>query len=122
MKTIKLLFVAVLAFTSLSVFAQTKTDSFKVYGNCGMCQKRIEKAVKLEGVSAAAWDVDSKIMTITYDQSKVTLDDIQKKIAAVGHDTYKFRAEDKVYDKLPGCCLYDRKKTDKEEDHSKHKH
>ena len=54
MKTIKLLFVAVLAFTSLSVFAQTKTDSFKVYGNCGMCQKRIEKAVKLEGVSAAA--------------------------------------------------------------------
>lgn len=105
MKTIKLLFVAVLAFTSLSVFAQTKTDSFKVYGNCGMCQKRIEKAVKLEGVSAAAWDVDSKIMTITYDQSKVTLDDIQKKIAAVGHDTDKFRAEDKVYDKLPGCCL-----------------
>lgn len=34
----------------------------------------------------------------------------RKKIAAVGHDTEKFEADDKVYEKLPGCCLYERKK------------
>jgi mercuric ion binding protein len=120
MKIIKLLFVAVLAFTSMSVFAQTKTDSFKVYGNCGMCKNRIEKALKLDGVTSAAWDVDTKIIAVTYDSAKITNDDIQKKIAAVGHDTDKYSADDKVYKKLPGCCLYDRKKANKESDHSGH--
>ena len=122
MKTIKMLFVAVLAFTSMSVFAQTKTDSFKVYGNCGMCKNRIEKAAKLDGVTAAVWDVDSKTMTVTYDSTKVVNGDIQKKIAAVGHDTENYTAEDNVYKKLPGCCLYDRKKENKHSDHSGHKH
>lgn len=122
MKTPKLFFVAVLSFMSLSVFAQTKTDSFKVYGNCGMCKNRIEKAAKLEGVSSAIWNVDSKIMTVTYDSTKVTNDGIQQKIAAVGHDTDKQTAKEEVYKKLPGCCLYDRKKTDKANDHSGHQH
>jgi len=74
-----------------------------------MCKKRIETAAKLDGVSTAVWDVDSKMMTVTYDESKTSKDNIQKKISAIGHDTEKFRADDKVYDKLPGCCLYDRK-------------
>jgi hypothetical protein len=26
------------------------TTKFKVYGNCGMCEKRIEKAAKIKGV------------------------------------------------------------------------
>jgi hypothetical protein len=26
----------------------------------------------------------------------------------VGHDTEKYRADDKAYAKLPGCCKYDR--------------
>lgn len=28
------------------VFAGNKTEKFKVYGNCGMCESRIEKAAK----------------------------------------------------------------------------
>ncbi|MBP7555534.1 MAG: cation transporter [Chitinophagaceae bacterium] len=95
---------------SVSVSAQEKTDSFKVYGNCGMCKKRIEKTAKVDGVSAASWDVQTKMLTITYDAAKVSNDSIQKKVAAVGHDTEKFEADDKVYEKLPGCCLYERKK------------
>lgn len=122
MKTIKSLFITALMFTSMAVFAQTKTDSFKVYGNCGMCKNRIQKAVKLEGVSAAVWDVDTKAITVTYDTTTISGDDIQKKIASVGHDTDKYRADDKVYEKLPGCCLYDRKKTDKKNDHTGHQH
>lgn len=45
-----------------SVFGQkTKTEEFKVYGNCGMCKNRIEKAVKaLEGISAADWNKEIK--------------------------------------------------------------
>jgi copper chaperone CopZ len=90
--------------------ASTKTETIKVWGNCEGCQKRIEKAAKIDGVSKASWDKDSKLLTLVYDPSKVKSDDIQKKIAAVGHDTEKFKADDKAYTKLPGCCQYERKK------------
>lgn len=99
--------------------AQDKTETFKVYGECGMCEKRIEKAAKIDGVNKADWDVDSKVMTISYDPAKTDGKKVQKAIAAVGHDTDKETAKGDVYKKLPGCCLYERKKTD---DHSSHNH
>lgn len=122
MKQIRLLLMSAFTLFSLATFAQSKTDTFKVYGNCNMCKNRIEKAAKLEGVTSAVWNVDTKIMTVTYDNAKVTNEDIQKKIAAAGHDTEKQTAKDDVYKKLPGCCLYDRKNADKEKDHSGHHH
>lgn len=122
MKSIRFGLVLILTFMSAIVFAQSKTETFKVSGNCGMCKKRIEKAVAVSGVDSAAWNVKTKIMTVTFDASKISNDDIQKKIAAVGHDTEKFVAENAVYEKLPGCCLYERgnpkKETNKE--HSNH--
>jgi copper chaperone CopZ len=112
---------AVFALVTTTLFAQEKTDSFKVYGNCGMCKKRIEKAVKLEGVTAAVWDVDTKTMTVTYDAARISNDELQKKIAAVGHDTEKYVAENTMYSKLPGCCLYERRPSEKKEGHD-HQH
>ncbi len=112
---------AALTILSTPLFSQVKTDTIKVYGNCGMCKKRIEKAAKTEAVSSAAWSPDTKSMTITYDATKITLEEIQKKIAAVGHDTEMFKADDKVYEKLPGCCLYERKST-ATKNHDNHKH
>jgi mercuric ion binding protein len=110
MKKLGFLIMAVTAvFTHQAAFAQTtKTETFKVFGNCGMCKKRVEKAAVVEGVTKSDWNVDTKIMTVTYDPSKITNAAIQKKIAAVGHDTEKEKATDSVYDKLPGCCHYDR--------------
>lgn len=84
-----------------------KTATFRVAGNCTMCEARIEKAAKaLEGVSAADWNVESKMLTVKFDEKKTSLNDIHKKIAAVGHDTDKVKAQDKAYEQLPGCCLY----------------
>ena len=84
----------------------TKTETIKVSGNCESCQARIEKAAKVDGVSKASWDKTTKLLTLVYDPSKVKSDDIQKKIAAVGHDTEKYKADDKAYAKLPSCCQY----------------
>src|SRR3972149_456252 len=56
-----------------------KTITFKVFGNCDMCKSRIEKSLK-----------------------------INECISAVGHDTEKQKAPDKVYNKLHKCCKYDR--------------
>lgn len=88
---------------------EIKADSFKVYGNCNMCKKRIEKAAAIEGVTKADWNVQSKIMTVSYDTSRTSSAAIQQKIAAAGHDTEKQKAPDEVYSKLPGCCQYNRK-------------
>lgn len=82
-----------------------------------MCKNRIEKATKLEGVASAVWNVDTKEMVVAYDSTKIGNDEIQQKISSAGHDTDKYSADDKVYKKLPGCCLHDRKKTDKQNDH-----
>jgi hypothetical protein len=79
---------------------------FKALGNCGMCQKRIEKSLTIKEVSSAWWDKKSKLLTVKYDASAITLDSLQQRVAAIGHDTEKFKAPDTVYESLPGCCLY----------------
>jgi periplasmic mercuric ion binding protein len=83
-----------------------KTEKLKVGGNCDMCKARIEKAAKVNGVTKADWNKETKILTLTYDSKVVTSDEVQKKIAAVGHDTPKYKADDKAYNSLPGCCKY----------------
>lgn len=91
--------------------ATAKTATFKVFGNCESCKARIEKAAKVDGVSKAEWNADTKMLTLNYNPAKISTDEVQKKIAAVGHDTEKFKADDKVYKSLPACCQYDRKKS-----------
>ncbi len=88
------------------------TETFKVYGNCGMCKSRIEGALKdVEGVHTASWDASTKMMTVSFDAKVISVADVQKKIAAVGHDTEQVKAEDAVYNQLHGCCQYDRERS-----------
>jgi mercuric ion binding protein len=111
MKKTVLLSVLVILSISFSALAQNiKTEKFKVYGSCGMCESRIEKAVlDLDGVTTADWDKETKMVEISFDEVKVKLDDIHKAIAKVGHDTEKEKANDEVYNALAGCCKYERK-------------
>ena len=90
------------------VKADSKTETFKVWGKCGMCKTRIEKTVTEAGATEAAWEVKTMELKVTYDPAKTSRDDLSKKLAAVGHDTELYRAPDDVYDKLPACCHYER--------------
>jgi len=88
---------------------EKKTKTAKVYGNCGMCKTRIEKAANaVDGVEEAEWDKEKKELTVTYDPATTNLETIEKEIAAVGHDTDNETAKDEVYDGLHSCCKYDR--------------
>jgi Cu(I)/Ag(I) efflux system membrane fusion protein len=81
--------------------------SFKVSGNCEMCKARIEKAAKsVRGLNNAVWDMQTKTIRVEYNEKETRPDDIQRAIAKSGHDTEKFKADDTVYNSLPGCCLY----------------
>ena len=94
---------------STNVHAQTNTDTtvtFKVFGACEQCKQRIEDALHMKGVSAATWDVDTKMLTATYKPQTVSLNDLHKKVASVGHDTEIEKSKDNVYRNLPDCCHY----------------
>lgn len=120
MKTIKFMMAAVFAiFMGIQSYAQmqdhsgiisTKTETFKVYGNCGSCKARIEKAALQKGVSKAEWNKDTKVLTVVYNPSQISSETILKKIALNGHDNEKFKADNKTYNALPGCCQYEREK------------
>lgn len=74
-----------------------------------MCETRIEKAANsVEGVSAADWNQKTKMIEVSFDEGMTDLKTIHKAIAEAGHDTEKYSAQQKVYDKLPGCCKYER--------------
>ena len=85
------------------------SESFHVFGNCGMCEKTIEGSLAdIEGVSKADWSKETKQIEVEFDDSKIKLVDIKNKIAEVGYDMEDVRAEESVYSNLPGCCQYDR--------------
>jgi copper chaperone CopZ len=86
----------------------TKTETVKVYGNCGMCKSKIEKAGTVKNISKVEWDNETGMATLTYDEKLTNQDEILKKIAAVGYDSDKFKAPDNVYNNLHGCCQYER--------------
>jgi hypothetical protein len=105
-------------------FAQTKSETLKVSGECGSCKKKIESAAKKAGASYAVWDVDSKELSIKYNSTSTNSAKIQKAIADVGYDTPDYKATDEAYNKLDGCCQYDRtsskaQKTEKADSTSK---
>ncbi|WP_052324144.1 heavy-metal-associated domain-containing protein [Flavihumibacter sp. ZG627] len=110
-KSIMLLLIATIALSAAKA-QDVKTDTFKVWGNCGMCKKTIEKAANVSGVQKAEWNRETKVFTLLYNPALTTNEKIQKAIAAAGYDTEKFTGDDKAYEKLPGCCHYDRKKKD----------
>jgi len=102
-----------------------KTESVKIYGNCGMCKTTIEKAGNKKKVAKVDWNKDTKMATITYDTKKTNQDEILKRIALSGYDSEKFLAPNDVYVKLAECCRYERKahtaatpKTEAKEDNS----
>jgi Cu(I)/Ag(I) efflux system membrane fusion protein len=91
-------------------FTQSETLTklqFKVSGECEMCKDRIETAAKtVSGVKSAEWSAEKQMLDVEFDAAKTNSGAIQKAIAAVGHDTEKFKAPDSVYKALPECCLY----------------
>ncbi len=121
MTTIKVLFAMVFAFATFqSANAQSdktqrtigiKTQAIKVSGICSMDKRRIENAAySVDGVKSVIWGEYTQVLTLKYSVfKKDAADNVQKKIAAAGNDTEKYRADDAVYSKLPDCCHYQRK-------------
>lgn len=107
----RIFILTIICFLGFQVQAQDKDKnkniSLEVQGNCGMCKERIDKAaLKVKGVKYANWDIPTKTISLVIDENKCTPLEIQKAIAAVGHDTDLETAPDEIYNALPPCCQF----------------
>lgn len=107
--------IIVLLMFGLVSFSQQKKNKnekidFQVFGNCGMCEKRIEKAAySVKGVKNADWDNEKQRIYLIFDANKCNVNDVATAIAKVGHDTELKKATEEDYENLHGCCQYERK-------------
>ena len=110
MKTLKIFSTVLLccAIATTAFSQKTKTETFQVSGNCGMCEAKIEKAAKAAGATYAEWNKETKIITVKYNTSSSNLAKIQKSIAEAGYDNAGVKSTTEAYDKLHACCKYDR--------------
>ncbi|HQY19906.1 MAG TPA: heavy-metal-associated domain-containing protein [Ignavibacteria bacterium] len=72
---------------------------------CGMCVKTVEKALgNLDGVIDSKADLDNKSVTVIYDDSKVSVENLEAVITASGYDANKMPANEDAYNELNACC------------------
>ena len=113
MKSLEYMMIVSIVLSTMAGNAQIKnqrTETVKIYGNCGMCESIIEKAGNLKNLTNVDWDKETKMATISYDSLKTSKEEILKHIALVGYDSDIFLAPDDTYSSLPGCCQYERAK------------
>jgi len=93
-----------------TVFAEETTETFEVKGgDCEECKTHIESsATAIEGVAAAEWNVETKQLTVVFDNEVTTLDGIEMGVAQAGNDTPNYKASEEAYNALPECCKYER--------------
>ncbi|TRX38667.1 DUF3347 domain-containing protein [Flavobacterium sp. ZT3R18] len=109
LKKIMMVALIVLAITqSNAQIKNAKTDIVKVYGSCGMCKSKIDKAGSLKNIAQVDWNKETKMATLSYDATKTNPEEILKRIALAGYDSDVFLAPDKAYSSLDDCCQYDR--------------
>lgn len=110
-----LILAVVVVFAGFSIQAQEKLNKnakyvIEVNGNCEQCQSRIQKAAySVSGVKSANWSIETHELSLILNEEKTTILAVKTAIAKVGHDTDEVKAIVESYDKLPGCCQYERK-------------
>jgi hypothetical protein len=113
MKSFKNIAIVLMVLIAAACNAQSKnqkTETVKIYGNCGMCESTIEKSGNIKNQSNVDWNKETKMATISYDSLKTSKVEILKRIALAGYDSDTFLAPDDTYSNLPSCCQYERAK------------
>ena len=75
---------------------------------CGMCETNITNAVSdIEGLIKVTVDLEKKLGRVVFDADKISLSQIEAKIADAGYKANNTIANKVAYDKLPRCCKID---------------
>lgn len=81
------------------------TVEIQTTAECGDCKERLENMLNYtKGVKFAELDLDSKKVTVKFDTSKISLNEIKTKISELGYDADDLKADEIAYKALPECC------------------
>jgi periplasmic mercuric ion binding protein len=86
---------------------ETKMAEVKIKTSavCDMCKETIEKNLAfVKGVKKSVLDVETKVVTVTYNPEKTSVEKIKQAIAKSGYDADEVPADPKAYKKLDNCC------------------
>ncbi len=96
---------------SIEASAQTKKNEvvkIKTSAECNECKKKIESNLIYEkGVKFCKLDVESKLLTVTYNPEKISLSQLKIAVSKLGYDADEVKADSLEYAKLPECCKVD---------------
>jgi copper chaperone CopZ len=108
MKTLSTLMITLIMMVSAKTNAQDATTAelnVKTSATCDMCKETIEKNLAFEkGIKKSVLDVETKVLTVTYNPKKITPEQIRKAVSKIGYDADDVPADPKSYKKLDECC------------------
>ena len=76
-----------LLFISTVLFAKNITSRIEVKANCKICKEKIEKTLDIPGISHADWNKETKILTVRYNDKKVSLSLINSRVVILKFHT-----------------------------------
>jgi periplasmic mercuric ion binding protein len=106
MKSIAII-LSILALSIGQVFGQKGIEEIKIKtsSQCEMCKHRLEESMAFErGVKKSSLDLETGIITVSYQAKRTNPDQIRLAISKTGYDADEVAAEPKAYAKLPACC------------------
>ncbi len=113
-KLILSLIALILIFKANAQDATTAELKIKTSAICSMCKTTIEKYMAFEkGVKKSSLDVDSKMLTVSYNPQKTTPEKLRIAVSKSGYDADDVKADPKAYKKLDECCKKGKVCTDK---------
>jgi mercuric ion binding protein len=71
---------------------------------CDMCKRKVQKALAFKGVEKSTVNLETKMITVTYDAQQTTPEKIKSAISKAGYDADEVKADPKAYKKLDKCC------------------
>lgn len=89
---------------TIGLFAKNITKTITVKGECDKCKDKIETALDIPGISFAEWNKETRILTVRYNDNKVSENDIHTTISNLGYATGKMAANKESQQKLADCC------------------
>jgi periplasmic mercuric ion binding protein len=94
-------------FFTLTAYADNDTLRVKTSAVCETCKEALEHNLSFEkGVKSSHLDLDTKIITVVYNNEKTNPEKIKTAIVKTGYDADSLKADERAFKKLPECCKH----------------
>jgi periplasmic mercuric ion binding protein len=99
--------ITLLVISNISIYSEENISKVEIKTSsiCEHCKENIENALnKVDGVKKSDLDLDTKIVTVDYDSTKTSPDEIRQTISKAGYNADDVKRDRKAYKNLPKCC------------------